>query len=109
MRRRRVVRLFKQGVKDWSGHRFSSGAWSVRARGATRGPLDVLDVRSSTEIRALLRDQETSREDAARLPNTAALLSHPERSTRRARTAVVTEEQKLSAADAGRPSRGEHT
>ena len=109
MRRRRVVRLFKQGVKDWSGHRFSSGAWSVRARGATRGPLDVLNVRSSTEIRALLRDQKKrAREDAARLPNTTALLSHTKRWTRRARTAVVTEEPQLSAAHAGRPSRCEH-
>ena len=80
------------------------------ARGATRGPLDVLDVRSSTEIRALLRDQkETSRGNAARLPNTTALLSHTKRSTRRARTAVVTEEPKLSAAHAGKPSPAEHS
>ena len=79
-----------------------SGAWSVRARGATRGPLDVLNVRSSTEIRALLRDQKKrAREDAARLPNTTALLSHTKRWTRRARTAVVTEEPQLSAAHAG--------
>jgi len=69
----------------------------------------VLDVRSSTEIRALLREtKETSREDAARLPTPPALLSHTKRSTRRARTAVVTEEPKLSAAHAARPSRGEH-
>ena len=47
MRKRRVVRLFKHKVQTGLGIDFAP-ALGLRARGATRGPLDVLDVRSST-------------------------------------------------------------
>ena len=67
---------------------------------AARAPRCETSQQSSNtrSSRPAARPRETSREERARLPNTAALRSHTKRSTRRARTAVGTKEPPKSAA-----------
>ena len=80
-----------------------------RSRGATRGPLSAHSSPVTLSLVACLRGRvKRAARNAHGCQNRSAELSHTKRSTRRARTAVVTEEPKLSAARAGRPSPAEH-
>ena len=89
--------------------RLWTSAEPVCARGATRGPLSERSSPVDAGIRGLRSVlAKGAAGNAHGCQNRSAELSHTKRSTRRARTAVVTKEPKLSAAHARRPSPAAH-